>query len=716
MAVLNKIRQRSLILILVIALALFSFVIGDLFKNSDALTGVSQDTIATVNGEDIKRDEFMFKVENYQRRVGPNSTSVQSMNAIYNQELRKIILETEYDELGLSVEKDKMRDLLKNTFQSYPEFQNQDSVYDVNRLNAFIANLKEIAPQAAPLGNVQVNYQSWTDNEQAIASGALQQQYYNLIKAGVGASLVEAKDEHVAGARSVDVKYVQIPYTSIADSLVKVTKSEIKAYMEKHKEQYQVDATREIVYVEFREDASIGDEDEIKNNLIALKQDRVEFSDVTKTTDTIVGFDNTTNVEAFVNSNSDIKYNDAYLRVNQLPVAERDSLLAANVGDYYGPYKDAGYYKLSKVLAKETRPDSVKVRHILIPYVGANRVDPSITYTKEKAEAKADSILNVVKGNRSKFLEVLDLSSDKVSNENEGIIEFTYNQAFAPEFKAFSFDNQKGDVDVVETSFGYHIIEILDQSAFNPTIKLATVAREIEPSEETIDAVFNAVSKFEIAAENGDFTELAKERELAVKPATFKELDENIPGLGSQRQVVRWAFNDDTEVGEYKRFSIAGVGFIVAQLVDINKEGLMSVDNATTPVLIEVRKEKKAEMIRAKITATTVDEIASNQGQSPRTASGLTLKNTTLTGAGVEPKVVGTALGLAQGATSKPIDGEKGVFVVEVTAVKEAQELDNFSAIQSRLTNARRNTVQTKVYAALEKKAEIEDNRAKTVY
>ena len=271
MAVLNKIRQRSLVLILVIAMALFAFVIGDLFKNSDALTGTPQDIIATVNGEDIKREPFMLSVQNMQQRVGPNTTETQVKNSIYSNELRRIILNTEFEKLGLSVEKDQMRELLKNSFESYPEFQNQDSIFDVDRLNAYIANLKEIQPQAAPLGSQLVNYASWTDNEQSIANNAMTQSYYNLIKAGVGSTVAEAKDEYVADAKTVDISYVQIPYTSIADSLVTVTKSEIKTYMEKNKDKYQVDATREIVFVEFREDASKEDEDALKTELLDLK-------------------------------------------------------------------------------------------------------------------------------------------------------------------------------------------------------------------------------------------------------------------------------------------------------------------------------------------------------------------------------------------------------------------------------------------------------------
>ncbi|WP_179343714.1 peptidylprolyl isomerase [Winogradskyella ursingii] len=716
MAVLNKIRQRSLVLILVIAMALFAFVIGDLFRNSTAFSGGPQDVIATVNGEDISRNDFMLKVKNYQDRFGGGQSSTQAMNAIYNQELRRIILDSEFEKVGLSVEKDEMRNLLKNSFSSYPEFQDENGNFDVNRLNAFIANLKEVSPETVPLSNFQVNYDSWTTNEQAIATNALQQTYYNMIKAGVGATIAEAKNDYMGDAQTVDVKYVQLPYASISDSLVKVSKSEIKEYVENHESKYKVDATREIVYVEFKEEASKADEDAIKNRLISLKNDRAEYNVNTKNTDTISGFSSTDNIEEFVNANSDVKYNDAFLRKSQLPAAAQDTLMNMNVGEYYGPYKDGEYYKLSKVVATERLPDSVKVRHILIPYAGSSSADPTINRTRAEANATADSILGVIKANRSKFVDLLELSSDKVSNENDGEIEFAYNDSFAPEFRSYSFDNNKGDIDVVETSFGYHVIEILDQTNFNKTVKVATIADEIEPSDETLQEVFNRMSKFEIAAKDADFTELAKERELTVKPITFKELDENIPGLGSQREIVRWSFDEDTEVGDYKKFPVSGFGFVVAKLVEKNEKGLMNVEDASVTALPEIRKEKKAKLLRDKISASSVEDIAKNQNQTVKTASAVSIKSTTLSGAGVEPKVVGAAFGLKEGETSKPIDGSNGVYVLQVTKINSGSELDNYSAIMNRLSTARKNTVQGKVYNALKEAAEIEDNRAKTVY
>ena len=719
MAVLNKIRQRSLILILVIALALFSFVIGDLFKNSDALTGGSQDVVATINGKDIDRLEFQEKVKNYQDRSGGRLTSTQAMNAIYNQELQNIIMESQYEALGLSVEKDEMRDLLKNSFSSYPEFQDANGNFDVNRLNAYIANLKEISPDVSTLTTggqpISVNYEVWTNNEQGIAANAIKQSYYNMIKAGVSSTITEAEDEYFGDAKTVDLRYVQIPYTSIADSLVKVSKSEISAYIKDHKEKYEADESREVVYVEFKEVASKADEDNIKAELLSLMDSKVVYNESSKNTDTLPGFNTTTNIAEFINANSDIKYNDTFLRKAQIQSTAKDTLLKLNAGDYYGPYNDAGYYKLSKIVETQQLPDSVKVRHILIPYAGATNSDGTVTRTPEEAQNMADSLLTKIKGG-TKFMDLLELSSDKVSNEKDGEIEFAYNASMSPEFNSFSFDNDKGDIEVVGTSFGYHIIEILDKYSYNKAIKIATLARKIEPSDETLQDVFNRMSKFEIAAKDADFNKLAEERELTVKPITFKELDENIPGLGSQREVVRWAFNDDTDTGDFKNFSVSGFGFIVAKLVEKKEKGLMSVEDASVTALPEIRKEKKAKMIREKIKATSVDEIAKNNGQSPRTAAAVTIKNTTLSGAGVEPKVIGAAFGLEQGATSKPIDGEKGVYVIEVTKVNEATKLDNYTAIMNRLNSERKNAVQNKVYKALEKAADIEDNRAKTVY
>jgi len=713
MAILGKIRQRSLVLILVIAMALFAFVLADLFRNTDAFSGGSQDVVGTINGTDIKREQFAFRVENLQRRSGPNRSSLQAVNSIWNQELERVIMDDEFEALGLSVEKDQMRELLKTNFGSYVEFQNEAGVFDENRLNEFIANLKEINPQRAPLGNFQINYDEWVNNEQSIASRGLRTAYYNMIKAGLGATIDEAKTEFESESKTIDLSFVYVPYTSINDSLVEVSKSDLTAYMKKNEADFKVDASREIVYVEFNELASEQDETDIQAEIVKSLNSRVDYieRDGTVISDSIEGFLDAKDVADYINLNSDVKYNDAFVTKGDVAAEVSDSIFNLSVGQHYGPYKEGEFYKLTKVIEEKQLPDSAKVRHILVPFIGGVRADATVTKTEAEAKVTADSIYNAIKSG-TKFVDLLDLSSDKVSNEKEGVIEFGYKESYAPEFKAFSFENNVGDLEVVKTSFGYHIIEILEQKNKNRALKLATLAKKIEPSTETEDKIFNDVQKFELALQSGDLQDLAKEREQEVKTVTFRELEESIPGLGNQRQIVKWAFEDESEVGSYKRFSIPGKGFVVAQIVNVNKEGLMSPENAPATALTKIRNEKKAKLIREEITASTVEDLAKNQNQPKRSAAALNMKNPTLAGAGKEPLVVGTAFGLKEGENSKLIDGEKGVFMVQVTKVNDYTELDNYSAIVKRLSDARANGAQTKLFNALKEAADVEDNRA----
>ena len=715
MAVLNKIRQRSLFLILIIALALFSFVLSDLFKNSSAFTG-SQDIVATINGQDVNRVDFMNKVELAQRQLGPNGTSTQAMNRVWDLEVRKAIMKTQFDELGLTVEKDQMRDLLKNSFSSFPEFLNEAGVFDENKLNEFIANLKATSPTPTVLGGqIQINYDDWVDNEKSIAVGAQEQSYYNMIKAGITSTIGEAKVDYVLENEAVDVKFVQVPFSSISDSIVKVSKSEIEDYINANQKKFEVDASRDINFVEFKEVASIEDEEAIKNSVIALLNNKVEYNDVSKLNDTIIGLRETKDVENFINTYSDVKYNDNFVSKNTLPATVQDSIFKLGVGQYYGPYKDNGMFKISKVVAEKTIPDSVKVRHILIPFVGAQSAQPDVTQTEAEAKKTADSVLAVVKANKSKFPELVTaLSSDLGSVEKGGEYDFHPYNTMVPEFNDFEFEGKTGDLGVVKTAFGFHIIEILGQKEKNRVLKIATLGQKIEPSEKTIDDVFNATSKFEIAIQDKDFQEVATKNSYEVKPVNgIKELDENIPGLGSQRSIVRWAFEDGTKVGDYKRFSIPNGGFVVVQLSASNKKGLMSVEAASVTAIPEIRKEKKAKMIREKIAGKSMDAIASSQNVTVQNASAVNMKNPTLSGAGNEPLVVGNAFGLKVGQKSKLIDGNNGVYMIEVTNKTEAPKLDNYQAVANRLTAARVGAAQVKVYNALKEAAEIEDNRAK---
>ena len=712
MAVLNKIRQRSIFLIIVIALALFSFVIGDIFTNLGS-SSAADSAIATINGVDVERNEFMNKVENIQRQSNGSMTNTQAMNRAWDNEVRAKVMQSQYDALGLSVERDYMRNLLEQNLGSFEEFKNEAGLFDQDKLNEFIANLKAIAPETTTLGGSVIDYKSWTNFEQNVAISGVQQTYFNMVKSGITGTLTEGELDYQLENDKVDLKYVQIPYSSVADSTISVKTSEIKAYMKRFPKKYEVEASRDLVFVEFKEEASLADEQAIQADLSALVADREEFNEAANATQTIVGFKNTKDNAEFVNSYSADNYNDNYVFKSSFASDQADKISGLAEGEIYGPYKESGFYKLSKMVSLKRIPDSAKVRHILTPFVGSTRADASVTKTEAEAKTTADSIYKVLKRNRSKFKSLLSLSSDKVSNEKDGVIEFAYTAGFAPEFKAYSFENPKGSLGVVRTDFGYHVIEILGQGTFQQAYKVATISQAIEPSVETVDEVFKNKSKFEIAVADADFETVAAENNYEVRPvSSIKELDENIPGLGAQRAIVRWAFDDSASEGDFKSFNTTAGGFVVVKLTGVNTVGLMSTESGSVTALPEIRKEKKAEIIKDRISATTLDEIATAEGQTIKMALAVNMKNPTLSGAGREPLVIGTAFGLAEGATSELISGNSGVYAVQVTKVTAAAALPSYQAAANRVGKAKENAVNTQLYNALKDAAEIEDNRA----
>ena len=706
MAVLNKIRQKTVVLILVIALALFAFILSSLFENKDALFSKSQSIVATINGKDITREDFLQKVEAAQRQAGPNATSTQVMNRVWDEEVRKAIMETQYDKLGITVEKDQMRDLLKTALATSPEFLNEAGLFDENKLNEYIANLKETSP---------AGFESWVNYEKQVANNALQQNYFNLVKAGLTGTLAEGELDYKLEGNKVDIKYVQIAYSSIPDSIVKVEKSDISNYINKNKKKYQVEASRDIKFVEFKETPSIDDENAIIEELRTYLSGR--FVDETGRKDTIVAFSKVKNDEAYINvvAASDIKFDNRFVFKSSLPPAVSDTLYNLNEGDVFGPYKDNGSFKLSKIVAVKQIPDSAKVRHILIPFIGARSAAPEVTQTEAQAKATADSLLSILKTNRSKFPEfVTAFSSDQGSVENEGRYDWHPYNTMVSEFNDFEFGGKVGDLSVVKTIFGFHIIEIEGQKDKKKAVQVGTIARTIEPSETTIDKIFRDASNFEVKVAEKDFEEVATESKFTVRPVNgIKILDENIPGIGSQRQIVRWAFEKEAEVGDTKRFNIPG-GYVIAQLVAKHKEGLMAVDDATATVLPAIRKEKKAEMIRKRVSATTLDDLAKAENTTVKTASAINMKTPTISGAGREPLIVGSAFGLNEGETSKLIDGENGVYMIQVTKVTPAVKLDNYQAAANRVEQQKSSVVNTTLYNALKEAAEIEDNRAES--
>lgn len=606
-----------------------------------------------------------------------------------------------------------MRSLLKNNLISFNEFINTDGLFDENKLNEFIANLKEISPETTGLQGNLINYDSWITLESNIAQNGLEASYFNLINSGLRSTLFDGKTNYHFQNDNADIKFIHFPYSTISDSLISVSKAELRGFIKENPKKYALEESRDLIYVKFDETPSLEDKNDISEKLSSLILDKEQYNPDTNKTEKVLGLKNTSEYESFLNRYSDIKLYDSYVFENSFSDEVSPNIFKLKMGGIYGPYEDGDYMKLTKLIDTKKISDSVKVRHILVPYAGAIRAGDLEMRTSDQAKKTADSIYIQVKRNRNNFTKLLSLSSDKVSNEKGGEIEFAYTDGFAPEFKDFSFENKVGKISVVESGFGFHIIEILSQTKKRKAVKVANLGLRVESSERTIDSIFNIASKFEVMSSKSNFRDVANENNYSVRTINaLKDLDENIPGVGAQRSIVRWLYEESTDEGDFKRFNLQNGGYVVAMLTAINKSGLMSNEKASITALPAVKNKKKAELILKRINGKTLSEISSNQNQSIQTALAVNISSPTLSGVGKEPEVIGNSFGLEIGQTSKAILGNSGVFYIYLDKLNLAQDLPNYLTFSNNLSASKLNNLNTKIYEALKEVSDVEDKRS----
>jgi peptidylprolyl isomerase/peptidyl-prolyl cis-trans isomerase D len=438
MAVLSKIRERSMFLIIIIGLALFAFVLdpstlGDFFNSSKV------NEIGEVDGEAISRQEFANELEAYKQQTGGRVSEMQAAKTVWDNIVRKKIYSNQLDEAGITIgEEDVWNEIVSAQFvQNNPQYQNEAGLFDEDKFKQFLATEKD--------GETQL-WSQWSNYMTQIRDNSERNTYNNLVTAGLGASLKEGELEYMIDNTKLSAQFVYVPYTSVADSLVKIKKSEVEAYIKSHSEEFKVEATRDISYVKFDILPTSSDEEAIKNEVATLIQD----------------FKSTENDAIFLSENdSDTAVNTNFQYKSSVNQEIAEMLFEGNKGDVVGPYKDKGLFKLSKVTEVTQMPDSARASHILIPFVGAQRVAPEVTRTEEEAKKLADSLFNVLKRRRNKFSDLAkDFSSDKGSGAKGGDLDWFNYGRMTPAFRDFVFEGEKGNMDVVNTPFGFHIIKI----------------------------------------------------------------------------------------------------------------------------------------------------------------------------------------------------------------------------------------------------------------
>jgi peptidyl-prolyl cis-trans isomerase D len=376
-------------------------------------------------------------------------------------------------------------------------------------------------------------------------------------------------------------------------------------------------------------------------------------------------------------------------------------------GEIFGPYLYNGYYAVSKSMGRQAGINA-KASHILIAYKGAMRANPAVTRTKEEAQAKANELLAQALANPSSFMMLAMTNSDDSSKQQGGDLGYFSKGQMTPKFNDFVFGNPIGKIGLVETEFGFHIINVTDKQ---DGIRLATIARRIEASEATTDKVYNQAVKFEMEAADKDFAAVAKEHGLTVMPSVkVKAMDESFGPVQNQRQIVKWAYESKTSVGDVKRYEVPNVGHVIVKLKKINEEGLMALDQARLSIEPKLKNKKKAELIKAKMKGSSLADIAKSASSTVQTATDLTIENAVLPGTGFEQKVVGTAFAIGTNKVSAPIDGNSGVYVVQTKSIVKAPAITDYKEYVAKL-KTQSASAPGRVIGALKADADIKDNR-----
>ena len=697
MAILSKIRQRSFVLILVIALALFSFVLADLIQGGTL--GGSSKYAGSINGTNIMGQDFQYKVGQAEQQ---GMSNVQASNGVWDQEVKRIILGEQYEKLGLKVGGDQLINVMKENpnFASNPQFQNAAGKFDEGKFKEFVKTMIS--------GQNPEQKKQWHAFEADVERMYTEQMYYTMIKSGIQTTQSEGKALYELENDKIDFDFVTLGYTTINDDEVKVSDDEIMAYIKENKKKFKADKTADMDLVFIENKPSKADEDAMKASIEGLLNGKVEYNKETGVNDTIPSFKNASNNAEYVNKNSDIKFDSTYVAKKDLPLEYQEQLFTLANGEVFGPYVENGYQKLSKKIGSKSGA-AAKASHILITFEGAERADPTIKRTKEEAQAKANELLAQAKANPTGFAALATANTDDPGSKQNGgeYDNIAPNQMVKP-FNDFVFNSPIGSIGVVETDFGFHVIKVTDK--YN-SVLLATVAQKVEPSEATADQNYTKASKFEADANSKDFEAVAKEMNLVVTPVpNIKTTDENVSIAGPQRGIVLWAFSKDTKIGDVKRFDVP-TGYVIAKLKAVNDTGLMNVENARMQVEPILKNKKKAVIIRKKMTGKTLEEVSKSSSATIMSAPGVAMNNALVPNIGPEPKVVGKAFALKAGSTSGLIDGTYGVYMVKAKAVTKAPAISNYTTFVNQAKAQAQGSASNRVVEALKAKSDIEDLR-----
>ena len=692
MSIIQNIRERGAWIIFgIIAIALVAFILQDGIGRKRGATDNS--TLGKVNGEVINKTEFDEKLDiQLQQYASQGVKREQMIGYLWEQEVTRLLFKSESDKLGITVGTKELSDVLFGNESPFKqEFTDKTTgEFKVNDAKNAIAQIKK-SKNKDQIKQIEKFY-----IEPSIEN-RIRNKYQALVVKGVQVPKWLVEKQYADLNNIASVNFVQVPYTTISDSSVKVSNDEIATYLKENPAAYQVEETsRNIGYVGFSAAPTSADSLNIKNEITALKD----------------AFKAAPDAAAYLNKvGSEIAYYNSYISKKTLQIPNKDSVLAVGVGNIYGPYVDGKNYTVAKILGVKQWPDSSNVRHILIatnnPQNGQQIKDDS------SAKKLIDSISAAIKGGANFEALCAKYSDDGGSKAKGGNLGMFGQAQMVPAFNDFAFDNSVGTKGVIKTDFGYHYVEILKQTTRGPAYKIAYLSKAITPSNETITAASTAAAQFASSSKDvKSFNENAVKLGKQVLPATgIKANDFEIQGLGETRQLVRWTY--EKNINDVSEPIELGDTYIVAVITAEDKAGLASVEAAKPQVEGIIRDQKKAEKIKATLKGNSLDAIAASAKAIVQKADSLSFTYSMIPGLGNEPKLIGAAFNKTLvNKVSAPIAGNASVFVLSVNNVSAKQAQQELSFFKEEALNRTRSSL-FRSNASLKKIAKIEDNRSR---
>lgn len=674
MAILGQIRSRPWLLMGVIALALLAFLVNP--DSIEKVFGKNPDVLGKVNGEKITREEFndqLFVLQQQADQQGQPKAGLEEQ--AWQLLVQSKLIKQQFEKMGFEMTEDYFWNQLQydQMFAQQKQFFDEKGNFKTQELKKQIEDMKAGSPEG---------YNQWMKSRKSIEYRLMARQVFANISQGITTGKKEAEELMKQRDKLADIDFVKIDYAAyLQKNNIKVTTEDLANYIKQHPVMFKAEESRNIGVVYFPSQPSAADDAATQKEINKL------FSAGTDASGGTENFQNTKNDSMFIMANSDMPFNAQYLKPNQLPQTIQAQIPTAAIGQVFGPYKEQNFYVVSKLLDKKTS-DSTLSRHILIAFKGSPAGE-GVTRSKEQAKKLADSIGAIVKTNPGKFTEFLKLSNDPSSAAQGGSLGWTTPETpFVPEFLTYLANNPKGATGVVETQFGYHIINIEDKKPGAMSYKVANLVKAVKPSDATEAEVNKKASRFVQQVQGksfNDFVNMAKKANYQFSnPKQAKRFDGQLQGLGTEKdpEILAWAFDKKREKGDTELFTVDGTGDkIVVYLNGKQEKGTADPESVRDQIEVVVKNKLAAKQISEKIgKAGSLDQIAKQFGTTKQSAQ-VNLLNPSVAGS-MEPKVAGAAFGVAKGKISNPVEGGTGVYVLvkkNETVNKQPGDLKQFT-------------------------------------